>query len=90
VSTLASIAAPYARFLLVIRVFRGVECKDRVDGRRNIVGNLEALFGDVFIIDRYADTYLDLYRGDRPESALPGIVLWMMRRAKLCATGATG
>jgi SAM-dependent methyltransferase/lauroyl/myristoyl acyltransferase len=77
---LAAVCDPDARLLLFARAFQdGAPFGDRAEREAKRLQLMYA-FGPYFRLERMTLTYLDRYRGERPEYRAPGIVFWLRRR----------
>ncbi len=75
---IASVAAPDARMMLLMRAFRhdrpfGDEWETGIHAKR-----VAGIFAGSFKIERYAPTYMDAHGGKQPASALLGLVFWLV------------
>ena len=79
---LLAISAPDARLLLFFRAFReaGVPTGDPAE-RKRITDEVVSALGSHFTLDRSELTYLDPHNGQQPETAMPGLVFWLTRKA---------
>ena len=78
--TIARVAAPGARLLLISRAFRGRRPPgDPVEIRR-VRGTIEDGMDGAFAIERVTQTWLDPFYGKDPDRARPGLAFWMIRQ----------
>jgi SAM-dependent methyltransferase len=78
--SIARVAAPDARLLLISRAFRGLRPPGDPVGIRRVTATIEDGMDGAFVIERVAQTWLDPFHGRDPDRARPGLAFWMTRR----------
>jgi cyclopropane fatty-acyl-phospholipid synthase-like methyltransferase len=75
---IANASSSNGRLLLFVKAFRGGQTgeAERVLHRTRVQNALDRYFS----IERFADTFLDPNEGLTPETRLPGLVFWLVRR----------
>ena len=66
--------------LMLVRAYRNGRPMGDPTERRRVTREVEMGVSSGFRIIRSADTYLDPYRGEKPDHALGGIAFWMVRQ----------
>ena len=86
VRNITAVAAPDARFLLLVKAYRkGIPYGEPAE-RQKQVGCVRAALEGVFTIEKHADTYVDDHHGKDTANARPAIVFWMRRTPAVTST----
>lgn len=80
VRSLAAVATPGARLLLLVRAYRSGEAVGDAAVAAAQRATVEAAFGAEFLLVRDGVTYLDRHGGNVPGEALGGHCFWLERR----------